>query len=459
MTESGTTEQALPLSVLSGIHWPSISDPPGALALAMQYQLERTEWLAPAVIEQQQCAQLSALFAHAYASSAFWHERLGQAGYVPDMPVTRAWLERMPVLTRRELQSQAAALTSVRAPREHGQVYVSNTSGSTGTPVECLSTDATDLIYRSITLREYLWQQRDFSAKLVAIRPAAATQRLPGWGSGIEPAYATGPLTVLNPNRGTAQLLDDLLAEDPTYLVANPSLVQDLALASLRGGQRPARLRQVRTVGEMLPDDLRELVAEAWKATVADTYSAVEVGYMALQCPNATSYHVQSESVLLEVLDEQGAPCAAGETGRVVVTALHNYARPLLRYEIGDYAEVGAPCQCGRGLPVLRRIMGRRRNMCTLPDGRRIWPIMAARQWRSIAPIIQCRVVQKTPRLIEAHIVAERGLSDSERAEFVRRTARRLSETETIEIQVREVRSIDRAPGEKFEDFVSEIAD
>ena len=47
---------------------------------------------------------------------------------------------------------------------------------------------------------------------------------------------------------------------------------------------------------------------------------------------------------------------------------------PLIRYEIGDFAEVGDRCSCGRGLPVLRRILGRVRNMLTLPDGRLIWP-------------------------------------------------------------------------------------
>ena len=44
-----------------------------------------------------------------------------------------------------------------------------------------------------------------------------------------------------------------------------------------------------------------------------------------------------------------------GEIGRLVVTRLHHFATPLLRYDIGDYAEVGDACPCGRGLPVLRR--------------------------------------------------------------------------------------------------------
>ena len=45
--------------------------------------------------------------------------------------------------------------------------------------------------------------------------------------------------------------------------------------------------------------------------------------------------------------------------GRIVVTALNNFATPLIRYEIGDYAEVGEICSCGRGF---RPPTGRRRG-------------------------------------------------------------------------------------------------
>ena len=44
---------------------------------------------------------------------------------------------------------------------------------------------------------------------------------------------------------------------------------------------------------------------------------------------------------------------------------------PLLRYEIGDYAEVGPTCDCGRTLPVLTRILGRDRNRLVMPNGER----------------------------------------------------------------------------------------
>jgi phenylacetate-CoA ligase len=63
--------------------------------------------------------------------------------------------------------------------------------------------------------------------------------------------------------------------------------------------------------------------------------------------------------IYAEILDDADRPCAPGEVGRVVVSTLHNYAMPLFRYDLGDLAEVGPPCECGRTLPVLNRIVGR----------------------------------------------------------------------------------------------------
>ena len=91
----------------------------------------------------------------------------------------------------------------------------------------------------------------------------------------------------------------------------------------------------------------------------------------------------------------------------MVLTDLHNFAMPLVRYEIGDYAEAGGPCPCGRGLPVLRRIIGRVRNMLVTASGDRLWPYFGARHILDVAPILQQQFVQKDYDLIEARFVTE----------------------------------------------------
>ena len=65
----------------------------------------------------------------------------------------------------------------------------------------------------------------------------------------------------------------------------------------------------------------------------------------------------------MEILDEDGAPTKPGSVGRVVVTSLYNYAMPFIRYELGDFVEVGWPGMCVRQLPALRRVLGRTQSV------------------------------------------------------------------------------------------------
>ena len=192
-------------------------------------------------------------------------------------------------------------------------------------------------------------------------------------------------------------------------------MVSGLAAHCLANEIKLPDLREVRTLGESGDETLQSLCRQAWGVPVVDMYTCQEAGYLALQCPEQPHYHVQSENVLLEVVDEQGRRCAPGEVGRVLITSLNNFATPLIRYEIGDYAEVGEACSCGRGLPVLKRIMGRYRNLLMLPDGTRRWPRLGYQGGlRDIAPIDLMQMIQCDQTHIDVRLVMPRRLSAAE---------------------------------------------
>ena len=101
------------------------------------------------------------------------------------------------------------------------------------------------------------------------------------------------------------------------------------------------------------------------------SYGLNELGRVAVRCA-AGRYHVQAENCIVEIVDEQGQPCAAGESGRLLVTSLLNFATPLLRYDTGDVGiAVAGPCPCGRTLPSFAEVSGRLRRFAGLPPGSR----------------------------------------------------------------------------------------
>lgn len=108
---------------------------------------------------------------------------------------------------------------------------------------------------------------------------------------------------------------------------------------------------------------------------MVEFYSSKEAGQIAHPCELGT-LHVNSEACLVEVLDNDGVAVGTGERGRVVVTPIFETAQPLLRYEQGDWATLGATCPCGRHTPTLRTVDGRSIAIFTHPDGRSVAKLM-----------------------------------------------------------------------------------
>jgi len=451
---------AAPHSAIAETLWPAVPNPVSALMLALIQQFERSERWPRELVEEQQFRQLRPLLEHAYLGSPFHRARLEAIGYRQGQPITTELWQAIPVLTRRELQENWDEIVCKEIPKAHGRVLQDSTSGSSGMPVKILKTDLMQRLWEAATLRDELWQGRDFQLKMGVIRrdPEGVVnpsgRRLENWGAPVATVYPTGPLVLMDSRNTTDQQAEWLLRERPDYLLSFPSILKHLA-RHLRGSTVPP-LRGVRTFGELVEPELRALSREVFGAEVADVYSAAEVGYMALQCPAHEHYHVQSELVRLEVLDADGRTCAPGVAGRIVVTPLHNFAMPLLRYAIGDDGVLDAtPCPCGRTLPVLRDIRGRARDMLLLPSGARRFSMLGTRGLAGVPGLLQIQVVQKSMYEIETRLVTRPGFGPPEEEQLTAHLHRALGEHLAVRFTYHA--EIPRAPSGKYVDFVCEV--
>ena len=442
-------------SALADMAWPAVPDDAGARALAMQFQFDQTQWWSPAMLEQRQMRQLQLVLHHAHAAFPFWRERLNRAGLVPDREITPEWFRSLPRIARSDIQAQSDALLNRNIPREHGATHEGHTSGSSGMPIRFMSTDLSQFFWRCITLREHLWHRRDLGGKLASIRLGLEESEAQGWGEATDVAFVTGSVAALSITRDVDYQLRWLQQQNPDYLLSFPSNINELARQSVVRGIALPRLREVRAVGETLLPGTRDLVRAAWGVPVTDIYSASEVGYIAIQCPECDCYHVQSEGIFVEILNARGSPCIPGEIGHVVVTPLHNFAMPLIRYEIGDLAEAGGSCGCGRGLPVIRKICGRVRNMLTLPDGRKNWPSLGDMRKAGADKIVQYQCIQRGVELIDVHLVLRNPLTPREEDDL--RATMLNSLGHPFELRFVVCDRIDRSRSGKFEEFRSDL--
>lgn len=439
-----------PYSMIEGITWPAIPPPKSAGLLAMQYQFEHSQYMPAAELEQHQLQQAAVLLRHAIATVPHYREKY-RACVLPDKPEMHSW-RTLPMLERGEVQEHFEQMKSAAVPSSHGNIRMTTSSGSTGRPLRVLGTDTTHFFWLSLTLRDHAWQRRDLTKKLAVIRTKIAGGASPGWGEWSD-SIVSGTSSALNIDADVNRQLDWLIAEDPEYLLTHPTNLHALVTRAAERGVRPPKLRETRTFGEMLQPDLRELVEKTWGAKLTDNYSAEETGYIALQCPETEHYHIQSENLLVEILNERGEPCQPGETGEVVVTTLHNFAMPLIRYRILDHAEAGGNCVCGRNLPVLRRILGRQRNMIAMPDGTRHWP--AFPDWLSVAPVRRFQMIQHDLQTIEIKLVCPHQLNARQEAGIRAMLTEKFGHPFDFRFNYQD--NIAAGLNGKFEDFVSRV--
>ncbi len=453
--ERGEQQDSTVASAVEGIVWPAIVARPEARLASLARQLQDSEWWPAAELERHQFAQLGHLVRHAAETVPFYRERLaplrGLEALTPE-----AW-RAVPLLRRADLQRWFGHFLSRALPADHAPVGDVRTSGSTGMPVSAKSTAVTGLFEAALSLRRLDWYGRDFSQKAAVIATMKPHEALPPEGRrepGWAPGAGTGPAVILNIRSTVDEQIAWLKRERPAYLLTYPSAIEALARHCRENGEALDFLQGIGTRSEALDPSLRELVRKVFGVEIVDGYSAEETGTMALQCPEHEHYHVQSEAMLLEVLDDAGEPCPAGASGRVIVTPLHNFATPLVRYEIGDIAEVGPSCPCGRGLPVLAGIIGRYRHMLTYPDGRQIRP-RVNEGFVDQPAIRQFQVVQTAPEVLDVRLVVERALSGAEEAHTREALLHFLGHP--FEVRFSYVDEIPRSPGGKYEDFRSEV--
>ncbi|MCC6216381.1 MAG: phenylacetate--CoA ligase family protein [Polyangiaceae bacterium] len=426
------------------------SGPAAALPL-----LQQTERLEPSLMQAQQLARARELWDHSRRTAPYY------AGLPAprERAVTLEEWRALPILGRREVLDERERLRSSAPPPGHGPAREARSSGSTGRPVSVTVDRVAAALSHALALRSHFWHRRDLTLKGAGIRALPSGAQAPmGLSAQRWAAHRdAGPLVLLDVHTTLDAQLDWLLREDPGYLATYPSNAAGLVARAEARGLRLPSLRELGTFGEVVPDGLPERCRRVLGVPLIDSYSAVELGHIALRCPEGAGYHVQSENVLVEILRDDHGACDPGETGRVVVTALHSFVMPLIRYDLGDLATVGEPCACGRGLGTLTRVAGRSRNLLRLPDGQWLWPRYGSNVLGLRFPLLQFRLRQVGRVDLVLDYVPARPLGGEDRAALAAFVLEHLGEP--FRLTLEELAEVPREASGKFEDFVCELGD
>ena len=358
-------------------------------------------------------------------------------------------LHEAPILARSDLP---LLNNEVRRMHPGRRLQAARSSGSTGMPVEVLF-DTPHQVHRFAARARYLrangWSPLKKSAWIISLPGATPDGQLVRAFRSV----GVGFLSVFTP---LEEQLAWLRRFRPEYLYTYPSNLGGLLDLLEEEGAEALGLKGLFSGGEILDDATRKRAREILGIPVADNYGTTEV-FIAWQCP-AGGYHINSEHVHVEVVDQTGQPARVGDVGRVLVTTLNNRLMPLVRYEIGDYAQVTAErCPCGRTLPLLGRVVGRSINLFRLPSGRVITPWELVVRIKFMPELKQFQVVQKALDRCLLRYVSNTGLLSAHNRSSIERGFADVLGPE-VRVDFERVERIERAASGKFMTAFSEVS-
>ncbi len=348
------------------------------------------EQLSADELQARQAARLQRIAEHAATTVPFWREAFRHAGLGPHEVTSLEHLRALPVVDKDVFRSRPLAdFLSETVPAHRHIPYT--TSGSTGDPFRfVLDRAMLPLVFASHLYFDWCFGIDPFDRHVRIMGPQADPTTIPAGTPPIARArYAlNGALQAIH-HRVTmrrfttlevdaAKLRDAFERFRPRYLMSYTSTAAALAEELLRAGWRaPDELKAIITIAEPLTPERRERIETCFRGPVANRYGQREFKFWCAQAPmgDPLRFHLITDLVVAETLREDATPCAPGESGRLVLSNLHNEAMPFLRYDTRDLAVLGpADPTTGRNWPMLERLDGRSQEAFVTPSGRRVDP-------------------------------------------------------------------------------------
>lgn len=348
-------------------------------------KLRQHEQLTRSQLEVYQADKLRHLREYAYNYSPFYqrfHKELS------DRP-----LEELPVLTKAMVMENFDDLVTNRTVRIEDvrahmasnregnrfldRYWVTATSGSTGNPGIFLFNEDewADIVASFGRAHEWAGVPMTPPHRMKMASVASLSTGSP-WHMGAQVANtfqskwmrAWMPTLSFDAAQPLAEIVKQLNEWQPHMLAGYASMMRILA-----GEQLAGRLRihphMIIPGSEVLTEETRRIIEEAWGHQPFNAYGATEGGCLAAETSDHTGLYLFEDNIIFEVVDEQYRPVPRGVYGeKLLITLLFSRTMPLIRYELSDSIRL-APNTVGSTLPFARidGIQGRTSDILYLP--------------------------------------------------------------------------------------------
>jgi phenylacetate-coenzyme A ligase PaaK-like adenylate-forming protein len=437
----------------------TILDPEPKALLSAITEITLIETGSRASREHWQQIQLRNLINHVTQRSAFWRSRMGSR------KASDIDLSALPVLTRQDLRTQVVSEGPLLQAVDGLTTKAHATSGSSGVPVRFFVSNFNGDFNAIRSLAQYFLEERDLSLNRTQVKTidALATvntgvEKTETWIGVLASLFKSGKSKVIKcstvSRNDCNKLVNELKKDDIGYLVVAPRTIEAVSKSSDFNFLKAAKTAMWIPVAEYVDPKLSEAFAKLG-IPVRASYSSEEVGMIGTECSKFSGhYHVATSNVIVEVVDRR-FEIEGLKLGKVIVTHLHSYATPFIRYDLGDFARLGEKCPCGHNGPTIYNLQGRASSVIKHRDGRLSSFLIRGKALAALAEFTEYRIRQTA----FDRIVVEFGGRSELRAEEIAAVSAFLKERTgpEFDIEVRACAQIDWGQSLKRPGFRCEI--
>jgi len=390
------------------------------------------------------------LLAHAYRNVPFYRRLFDSVGMSPGDIKDYEDISKIPITTKLQFQ-KAEGETIAR----NMDIWVEHkTSGSTGIRLS-LSFSMEDALYNRGTYERARIENgfRILRDVLLYIGNPSIIPNKKKWYEHFEIRRKEG-LSVFEPLEIQIKKLEKV---KPDALWGYPSSIKLLAKVIQEKEIKGISPRLIFTASELLDPKTRNFINSAFNVNLIDVYVAEEGGCMAWECKEHSGYHVNMDTVLMEFVDENGNRVNTGERGKVVITNLHSFAMPIIRFELGDFAiPTYQECSCGRPGYLIKAIEGRYDDFLKLNNNKFISPRILVPIIESIPGVSEFELVQEKIDEIFVYIVKMKEYRDTVIVEGINTELKKIFGN-NISVNTKIVENIPREKSGKLRSVISRL--
>ena len=336
-------------------------------ALSNYRRLVKNQFLSADELEELNWRKRQRLVHQAYKTVPFYRDRFRQIGLYPfDIRQPDDW-KKIPILTRQDIiQNHKKLISSDCKPKD---LIASATGGTTGNPVKVFHDRRYPLETLGWRVLDW-WGLRPGTDAAYAWRLIHSTKlsqlinQIMWWPTKRFWLDASS----MNKNN-MARFVSIFNKVKPPLLQGYVGAIHHLAMFVKDNAIDIHSPAVVWVTSSPMSSVQRDLIECVFKSPVYDQYGCGEVFWVAAQCKERRGLHMFIDARHVEFVDNYENPCSPGNTGRIVLTDLENYAFPIIRYANGDMGRaLPKQCSCGINLPLIDSVKGRKSDMFKLPD-------------------------------------------------------------------------------------------